>query len=102
MRIASKCNHMNQRSTSPRPPTAEAIAQALRWHASHELLALMVKGGANDRTAGRKALLLAYLLDPELIGTQTQLAGRMGVSQGRTSQMLKSIRANLLRNSAKS
>lgn len=73
------------------PTTAEAIALAIRADSIREVLALLARS-KTDREAGRKALLLAFVIEPELIGTQRELARRMGVTEGRASQMLKVFR----------
>ena len=75
-------------------PSANTVALAIRYEAVRELLAVLVNGDTNDREAGRRALLIAFILDRTLIGTQRQLARRMGVTEGRACQMLKSIRRN--------
>jgi len=47
---------------------------------------------ASEREAGRRALLLCFILNPEAIGSQKQLAARLGVSEARTSQLLNEFR----------
>lgn len=79
---------------SPRLTAVEAVAAALRLKATRDVLALLADS-KTDREAGRKALLLAFMLDPALIGRQRELARRMGVTEGRASQMLKSLRRSL-------
>jgi hypothetical protein len=71
----------------------EALLLAAQFQAMRELLAVLVNS-ASDREAGRKALLIAFTIDRKLIGTQRDLAKKMGVTEARASQMLKSIRAN--------
>lgn len=75
----------------------EAVALAIRLQATREVLALIAKGSGTDREAGRKALLLSYVMDKSIIGSQRELARRMGVSEARASQMLKSFRTRLTR-----
>jgi hypothetical protein len=84
---------------NPELNPVEAVALAIRAQATHELLALLSKS-KTDKEAGRKALLIAFILDPALIGTQRELARRMGVSEGRASQMLKHIRRSFAHESA--
>jgi hypothetical protein len=75
---------------------ANTLLTILRLHTVREALAPLVKSGT-DKEVGRKALLTAFLIDPGLIGTQRDLARRMGVSEGRASQMLKVIRREFQR-----
>ena len=72
-------------------PQVTIAALAIRAQATREVLALIANSDS-DREAGRKALLLAFVIDKQLIGTQRELAKKMGVSEGRASQMLKSFR----------
>lgn len=67
-----------------------AVALA-RISGAREALELLTREGS-DRDVGRRALLLAYLIAPDLIGTQRDLAKRLGVTEGRASQMLKVLR----------
>ena len=76
-------------------PQIELALALTRLAAVREVLEL-VTGEGSDRDAGRKALLLAYLIAPKTIGTQGDLARRLGVSEGRVSQMLKPLRRHLL------
>ena len=76
----------------------EIVLALAKLQGAREVLELITAGGG-DQAAGRKALLLAYLLTPEAIGTQGDLARRLGVSEGRCSQMLKPLRRHLLSNS---
>jgi hypothetical protein len=76
---------------------AEILLAAVRLDAIREVLMIITADGATDKQAGRKALLLSYLLEPGMIGTQRQLARRMGVSPGRCSQMLTALRRCLAR-----
>ena len=69
----------------------DGLTVAIRLAAYRELLSLITRA-PTDRIAGRRALLLAFILDPGLIGPQRELARRMGVSEARASQMLKTIR----------
>jgi hypothetical protein len=69
----------------------QIAALAIRLQASRELLAILANS-ESDKEAGRKALLLAWILEPELIGSQKELARKMGVSQARVSQMLRHMR----------
>lgn len=71
----------------------------LRLASVRECLETVCASG-DDRAVGRRALLLAYCLDPELIGTQRALAKRMGVTEARVSQMLKVLRRGYRKNSA--
>ena len=75
-------------------PQIEIVLALAKLQGAREVLEL-VTGEGSDRDAGRKALLLAYLLTPEAIGTQGDLARRLGVSEGRCSQMLKPLRRHL-------
>ena len=79
-------------------PQIEIVLALAKLQGAVEALEL-VTGDGSDRDAGRKALLLAYLLTPKNIGTQGDLARRLGVSEGRCSQMLKPLRRHLLSNS---
>jgi hypothetical protein len=72
---------------------AEALLLAAQFQAVSELLSVLVNS-ASDREAGRKALLIAFIVDKKLIGTQRDLAKKMAVTEARASQMLKSFRAN--------
>jgi len=72
-------------------PKLELALAALRLQAVRSVLESVTRE-ADDRAAGRRALLLAYIVAPELIGTQRQLAARLGVTEGRASQMLKVLR----------
>ena len=76
----------------------EILLAAVRLDATREALALLTKDGS-DKDIGRRTLLLAYVLDPSLIGTQRQLARRLGVTEGRGSQMLKVLRRHFSSNS---
>ena len=79
-------------------PQIELALALTRLAAVREVLEL-VTGEGSDRDAGRRALLLLYIIAPEAIGTQGDLARRLGVSEGRASQMLKPLRRHLLSNS---
>ena len=79
-------------------PQIELALALTRLAAVREVLTLITAEGG-DQAAGRKALLLLYLIAPEAIGTQGDLARRLGVSEGRASQMLKPLRRHLLSNS---
>ncbi|MDB6023111.1 MAG: hypothetical protein JWQ04_2968 [Pedosphaera sp.] len=81
-------------STFGESKKVNAIEITIRADATREILSLIVKG-SSDREAGRRALLIAFVLDPALIGTQKELSRRIGVSEGRASQMLKTIRDSL-------
>jgi hypothetical protein len=71
----------------------EIVIAAIEARAVRDVLALLVKGRAIGEV-GKRALLLAWLMDPALVGkTQRDLARRMGVTEGRASQMLKAIRS---------
>ena len=72
----------------------EIVLALAKLQGAREVLELITAEGG-DQAAGRKALLLAYLLTPEAIGTQGDLARRLGVSEGRCSQMLKPLRRHL-------
>ena len=76
-------------------PQIELALALTRLAAVREVLELITADGG-DQAAGRKALLLAYLIAPKTIGTQGDLARRLGVSEGRVSQMLKPLRRHLL------
>ena len=76
-------------------PRIEILLALAKLQGARETLELITADGG-DQAAGRKALLLAYLLTPEAIGTQGDLARRLGVSEGRCSQMLKPLRRHLL------
>jgi DNA-binding MarR family transcriptional regulator len=69
----------------------EALLSAFRLLSVREAMETVCNSG-NDREVGRRALLLAYTIDPSLIGTQRELARRMGVTEARVSQMLKVLR----------
>lgn len=72
---------------------AELAAElATRLRAMIEVLAEVIKGAESDREVGRNALLVAYVLDQEMIGTQRRLAQLMGVTEQRVSEMLKVVR----------
>ena len=79
-------------------PQIELALALTKLQGAVEALELITAEGG-DRAAGRKALLLAYLIAPKTIGTQGDLARRLGVSEGRVSQMLKPLRRHLLSNS---
>ena len=69
-----------------------AALPVIRLACAHELLGVLVKSGS-ERQIGRRALLLAYAIDPDLAGgTQRTLARRLGVTEARISQELKPIR----------
>ena len=70
---------------------AELLLTAVQLAVVRAALELLTKAG-NEKEVGRKTLLLAYLLAPDLIGTQRDLAKRIGVTEGRASQMLKVLR----------
>lgn len=72
-------------------PKVALAALAIRTQATREVLALIANSDS-DREAGRKALLLAFVIDKTLIGTQRELARKLGVTEGRASQMLKAFR----------
>jgi hypothetical protein len=76
-------------------PGTEIVLALTRLAAVREVLEL-VTGDGSDRDAGRRALLLLYIIAPKTIGTQGDLARRLGVSEGRVSQMLKPLRRHLL------
>ena len=76
-------------------PQIELALALTRLAAVREVLEL-VTGDGSDRDAGRRALLLLYIIAPKTIGTQGDLARRLGVSEGRASQMLKPLRRHLL------
>ena len=67
------------------------LLDAIRMLSVRECLQTLCASGS-DRAVGRKTLLLAYAIDPALIGTQRDLAARMDVSEARISQMLKAVR----------
>lgn len=67
------------------PDTVIAIARAA---GAAEVLRFLARGGT-DKEVGRRALLLAFLLCPDAIATQRELAGRIGVTEARVSQMLR-------------
>ncbi len=74
---------------STRTQAAIAAAQAL---AIGELLDLITADAADVHEAGRRALVLAFLLEPSRFNGQQDLARRLGVSKGRASQVLNHIR----------
>ena len=76
-------------------PRIEILLALAKLQGARETLELITADGG-DQAAGRKALLLAYLIAPKTIGTQGDLARRLGVSEGRVSQMLKPLRRHLL------
>ena len=59
--------------------------------AVRELLAIITTD-ASEREAGRRALLLAFVITPDVIGTQNELAKRLGVSRVRVTQLLTEFR----------
>jgi hypothetical protein len=77
-------------------PQLETLLAAVRLKILRDTFRPLVKDGS-DREIGRKVLLLAYCLDPAAIGTQRELARRLGVTEGRSSQMLKVIRRSFKR-----
>jgi DNA-binding MarR family transcriptional regulator len=72
---------------------AELVMTVVRMQAVRECLAKLTKSGTAEQV-GRKVLLTAFLLDRSIIGRQKDLAERLGVSEPRTSQMLKILRRN--------
>jgi hypothetical protein len=72
----------------------EALLSAFRLLSVREAMQTVCKSG-DDREVGRRALLLAFTIDPSLIGTQRELARRMGLSESRVSIMLKCVRRGL-------
>ena len=76
----------------------EIVLALAKLQGAREVLELITAEGG-DRDAGRRALLLIFIIAPETIGTQGDLARRLGVSEGRCSQMLKPLRRHLLSNS---
>lgn len=81
-------------------PKIELALALARLQGAQEILAKLARDGADVQTAGRRALLLAYIVDPSLIGTQRELARRMGgLSESRVSRMCKVLRRHLAHNS---
>jgi hypothetical protein len=72
----------------------ELLATAQRLQSAKEDMAMLARGGTAQEV-GRRCLLLCYIIAPDLIGTQRELARRLGVTEGRASQMLKAVRRNL-------
>ena len=70
---------------------AELVMTVVRMQAVRECLAKLTKSGTAEQV-GRKVLLTAWILDRSLIGKQKDLAKRLGVTPGRASQMLNSVR----------
>ena len=68
-------------------PRADALLLIARIQAVRNILKLLTKGGS-DKEIGRRALLLLWILDRRLVGTQKQLAERLGVSRPRATQMI--------------
>ena len=79
------------------PAQAQAAIALAKLAGAREALALVTKD-ADASQAGRKALLLCYVIAPEEIGTQRELARRLGVTEGRASQMLKVLRCHSCHN----
>jgi Trp operon repressor len=78
---------------------ASILVAAVRLDATKEVLRLTVAGRTVKETATR-AELLAWLLKCSPCATQRDLAKRLGVSEGRCSQMLKVFRRHYGSNSA--
>ena len=78
-----------------KPTPTQAVILAIEFQAVRGVLKLLVRSGTANE-AGRKALLLAFILDPKLFANQKALAGKLGVSPGRCSQMLNTIRRSSL------
>jgi len=76
-------------------PGTELLAAVARLEVSRDLLAKLVKDSADAETAGKRTLLWAYVFDPGLVGTQRQLARRLGLSESRVSRMCKSLRRSM-------
>ncbi len=74
----------------------EADAARLRQETLCRLLQCLTTK-ANARQAGQRALLLSYLLHIGDCRTQRQLAKRLGVTPGRVSQGLNSLRREFAR-----
>ena len=65
----------------------ESVLRLLEW---------MTGDGADAERAGRRALLLAYLVRaPGRLQTQRQLAAQLGISPARVNALLAEIRGNL-------
>ena len=79
-------------------PQIEILLALAKLQGAREVLELVTAEGG-DRDAGRRALLLLHIIAPKTIGTQGALAAKLGVSEGRVSQMLKPLRRHLLSNS---
>ena len=73
------------------PDRAELVLAVVKMQAVRECLAKLTQSGTAEQV-GRKVLLTAFLLDRSLIGRQKDLAKRLGVTPGRASQMLNSVR----------
>jgi len=72
----------------------ESVIASAKLETLRETLALLTKDGS-DREVGRRTLLVAWLLDKSRVGSQKALAKRMGVSEGRVSQMLATLRRGI-------
>ena len=77
----------------------EAATMIIRLAAAAELLRLITTN-ADAKRAGTKAHLLAFIIECSPCATQRDLAKRLGVSEGRCSQMLKVFRRHYGRDSA--
>lgn len=60
----------------------ETIVRLLQW---------LTSGDRRSKAVGQRAIVTGYLLKP--IGTQRDLARRLGVTEARASQLIKEIRA---------
>ena len=80
-----------------KPKILDAIITAICLATLRETLAMLTAESADSREVGRRTLLLAYATDATLIGSQRDLAKRLGVTEGRASQMLKAFRKSLHR-----
>ena len=70
----------------------DILVAAIEARAVRDTLALLVKG-QTPAEVGRRALLTAWLVSPDLVGkTQRDLACRLGVSPPRVTQMLNVLR----------
>lgn len=63
-------------------PHGTTLARVLEW---------LCADGANGRTVGRRCIALNFLLNECAHVKQRELARRLGVSEGRVSQLLNEI-----------
>lgn len=81
-------------------PKSRLLIAAVELRAVRDALQLIAAGGT-VADAGRRALLLAFIIAPETIGTQAALAKRLGVSRARVTQMLNTMRKGFANKTAR-